>query len=466
VDVLPIFARATARPCLVVGGGAVAAGKAAVLLKAGAHVTVVAPQLDEVLAEHHTNGAINWIDGEYVPSQLDGKWLVIAATNDAVLNAQIVKLAETKGILVNAASDGSIGSFIMPAIIDRSPVIAAVSTGGASPVLARILRARLESLIPPAFGQLAALSKDFRAEVKRRFSRSSERRAFWDRMFSGPVAELVFNGNVDGARSALTRALEEPEHHLGEVYLVGAGPGDPELLTFRALRLIQQADVVVYDRLVSPAVLELVRRDAQRIYAGKRRADHAIEQSDINRLLVDLAKDGKRVARLKGGDPFIFGRGGEEIAELAAQEIPFQVVPAVTAASGCAAYAGIPLTHRDYAHACVFVTGNLANGEVDLDWAALSRPFQTVVVYMGLVGLPIICKSLIAHGLPADTPAAMVEQGTLPNQRVLEGTVATLPDLVERESPKPPTLVIIGEVVRLRASLSWFQGAAGVKQKL
>jgi uroporphyrin-III C-methyltransferase/precorrin-2 dehydrogenase/sirohydrochlorin ferrochelatase len=348
----------------------------------------------------------------------------------------------------------------MPSIIDRAPVIVAVSSGGASPVLARLLRARLETLIPAGYGRLAALAAEFRDQVKARF-KPSERRRFWERVLQGPIAELVFAGREDAAHKALRETIEDTRVAVGggEVSLIGAGPGDPDLLTFRALRLMQRADVVVYDRLVSQPVLDLVRRDAERIYAGKERAKHALQQEDINHLLIRLAKEGKRVVRLKGGDPFIFGRGGEELDTLAAEGISFQVVPGITAASGCASYAGIPLTHRDCAQSVVFVTGHLQDGSMNLNWPALAQPRQTIVFYMGLIGVDVLCRELIAHGLPAATPAALIQQGTTPEQRVLTGDLATLPGIVSRGGVKAPTLIIIGEVVKLRERLKWFEPA-------
>jgi uroporphyrin-III C-methyltransferase/precorrin-2 dehydrogenase/sirohydrochlorin ferrochelatase len=349
----------------------------------------------------------------------------------------------------------------MPSIVERAPVIVAVSSGGASPVLARLLRARLESLIPAGYGRLAALAAAFREQVKARF-RPSERRRFWERVLQGPIAELVFSGRDGEARTALEKTLGDTRLAFsgGEVSLIGAGPGDPDLLTFRALRLMQQADVVVYDRLVSQPVLDLVRLEAERIYAGKERASHALPQEDINHLLIRLAREGKRVVRLKGGDPFIFGRGGEEIATLAAEGIPFQVVPGITAAAGCASYAGIPLTHRDYSQSVLFVTGHLQDGSMKLNWRALAQPRQTVVVYMGLLGIDVLCRELVAHGLPAATPAALIQQGTTPQQRVLTGNLDTLPEMVRRSKVTAPTLIIIGEVVRLRDQLKWFESAA------
>jgi uroporphyrin-III C-methyltransferase / precorrin-2 dehydrogenase / sirohydrochlorin ferrochelatase len=338
--------------------------------------------------------------------------------------------------------------------------VVAVSSGGASPVLARLIRARLETLIPASFGRLASLAADFRDKVKQAIKSLPRRRRFWEEVLQGDIAEMVYAGQDAAAHKALEQRLAQEDSGakpIGEVYLVGGGPGDPDLLTFRALRLMQQADVVVYDRLVSQEVLDLVRREALRIYAGKERDQHVLPQETINELLVRLAREGKRVVRLKGGDPFIFGRGGEEIDTLASEGIPFQVVPGITAAGGCASYAGIPLTHRDYAQSVVFVTGHLKDGTVHLNWKALAQPQQTVVFYMGLHGVDIICRELITHGLPANTPAALVQQGTTRHQRVLTGTLESLPELVHMGDVKPPTLIIVGEVVRLRDKLNWFE---------
>ena len=464
MEQLPVFLNLRDWPCLVVGAGRVGAGKAEVLVAAGARVRMVAPEPGEHAAELAREGRLSLCVGRFEESDLDGCRLVVAATDDRALNRRIVALAEARGVLANSASEARIGHFSMPAIVDRSPVLAAVSTGGASPSLARYVRARLETLIPRSFGRLAELARATRDEVNARLPRISDRRAFWDRVFEGPIAEMAFAGRFEDARAALRALLNangDAGPAVGEVYLVGAGPGDPDLLTFRAMRLMQQADVVVHDRLVSPGVLALARRDAEKIYAGKRRAEHAIEQPDINWLLVRLAREGKRVLRLKGGDPFTFGRGGEEIATLAEEGIPFQVVPGVTAASGCAAYAGIPLTHRDHAHACIFVTGNRERGRVVLDWEAVARPDQTVVVYMGLESLREICAGLVRHGLDATTPAALVEQGTTESQQVHEGTLATLADRVDGAGAHAPALLIVGEVVRLRERLDWFRAGEG-----
>lgn len=470
MDFLPIFLNIKNRHCMVVGGGEVAARKTALLLKAGARITVIAPQIGMELQEQlrEQQGNITYRAEAFHAGHLEDAVLAIAATSDPVVNREVSEAAGRRRIPVNVVDNPALCSFIMPSILDRSPVLVAVSSGGASPVLTRLLRARLETLIPSAYGRLAAYAAEFRTRVKRSFSHPEARRRFWENILQGPFAEMVLAGKDQAAKAYLERALENEDSDdpvqekaskemQGEVYLVGAGPGDPELLTFRAMRLMQQADVVVYDRLVSPEILDMVRRDAPRIYAGKERSKHVMPQESINELLVRLAKEGKRVLRLKGGDPFIFGRGGEEIETLSGQGIPFQVVPGITAANGAASYAGIPLTHRDYAQSCVFVTGHLKDGSVDLDWPMLARPKQTIVVYMGLLGLSVLCRQLIAHGLPPATPAAIVQQGTTHKQRVLTGTLETLPGLIASAHLVPPTLIIVGEVVKLHQKLAWFE---------
>ncbi|MDH5221216.1 MAG: siroheme synthase CysG [Betaproteobacteria bacterium] len=461
MDFLPVFLDLREQPCLVVGGGEVAARKSALLLRAGARVTVLAPQLGAALAAQGAAGRVAHRAGSFRDEDLEGYALVIAATSDQAVNRAVAAAARARRMPVNVVDQPALCSFILPSIIERAPITVAVSSGGASPVLARLLRARLESLVPAGYGRLAALAREFRDRVKARFA-PAERRRFWERALQGSIAELVLAGRDADARAALEAALADTRLAFsgGEVSLVGAGPGDPDLLTFRALRLMQQADVVVYDRLVSQPILDLVRLEAERIYAGKERAKHALPQEDINQLLVRLAKEGKRVVRLKGGDPFIFGRGGEEIDTLAAEGIPFQVVPGITAAAGCASYAGIPLTHRDYAQSVVFVTGHLQDGSLDLNWRALAQPRQTIVFYMGLLGIDQLCAQLAAHGLPAGTPAALVQAGTTPQQRVLTGTLRTLPGIVQAGGVHAPTLIIIGEVVRLRERLKWFESTA------
>jgi uroporphyrin-III C-methyltransferase/precorrin-2 dehydrogenase/sirohydrochlorin ferrochelatase len=454
MDFLPIFINIRQQPCVVIGGGEVAARKVATLLKAQARVTVIAPELCNALRQ----ADIRHIQATFEPSHIDGARLVIAATDDHTVNRAVSVAATARNIPVNVVDTPELCSFVMPAIIDRSPIVVAVSSGGAAPVLARLLRARLETLIPASYGRLAGLAAKFRDQVKQKLGDGLPRRAFWENVFEGAIGEDMLAGREELAQQRLQHAIDTAQPTTsGEVYLVGAGPGDPDLLTFRALRLMQKADVVLYDNLVSDGVMELVRRDAERIYVGKKLADHTMPQEGINDLLVRLAQQGKRVLRLKGGDPFIFGRGGEEIETLAEHGIPFQVVPGVSAANGVASYAGIPLTHRDYAQSVLFTTGHLRDNSIDLDWAALTRPQQTVVIYMGLTGLAEICRQLIAHGLPPTHPAAVVQQGTTHHQRVMTATLADLAGKVEVAGFKAPTLTIVGEVVKLREKLSWFE---------
>ena len=458
MDYLPIFLAVRGAPCLLVGGSQAAEPKARLLLRAGARLVVVAADLTTGLRELAGGPGVTWHRRAFRDGDLDGVRLVIVAVDDGALAGTIAAAAGARGIPVNAVDRRPLCSFILPSILDRSPLVAAVSTGGAAPILARILRARLETILPARFGRLARFLGEIRPDVLGRIPDSAPRRRFFEGVVDGPIGEQVLAGREDEARAAIVSALAEHESAgaSGEVYLVGAGPGDPDLLTFRALRLMQKADVVVYDRLVSNAVLDLARRDAERIYAGKQPGYHAIPQHEINDLLARLALAGKRVLRLKGGDPFIFGRGGEEIETLAALGIPFQVVPGITAASGCAAYAGIPLTHRDYAQSCIFVTGRRKIEEDTLDWDSLVRPNQTVVIYMGLAGLETICDGLLRHGIAAQTPAALIEQGTTAAQIVHTGTVGTLASIIEGSGVRAPTLVIVGEVVRLRDKLDWY----------
>ncbi|TLX57572.1 uroporphyrinogen-III C-methyltransferase [Stutzerimonas nosocomialis] len=460
MDYLPLFHMLRGRTVLVVGGGEIALRKARLLADAGARLKVVAPDIEASLRILVEEGGGACVERVYAAEDLGGCVLAVAATDDEPLNAQVSEDANRLGMPVNVVDAPALCSVIFPAIVDRSPLVVAVSSGGDAPVLARLVRARLETWIPAAYGRLAGLAKRFRREVKAALPNLQQRRVFWEDVFQGPIAERCLAGQDEQASTLLAEKLAgAAPRELGEVYLVGAGPGDPDLLTFRALRLMQQADVVLYDRLVAPAILELCRRDADRIYVGKQRANHALPQDQINQQLVELARQGKRVVRLKGGDPFIFGRGGEEIEELAAHGIPFQVVPGITAASGCAAYAGIPLTHRDYAQSVRFITGHLKDDSCNLPWQEMVAPGETLVFYMGLVGLPVICQQLIAHGRRPDTPAALVQQGTTANQRVFTGTLADLPLQVARHQVQAPTLIIVGDVVSLRDKLAWFEGA-------
>lgn len=456
---LPIFYDLSIRPCLVVGAGEIAARKVRQLRKAEASVIVVAPEICKELKELAENKEIEYINEKFSEEILNDKMLVIAATSDEDVNRKISEVAKAQNTPVNVVDNPDLCSFIMPSIVDRDPVQIAISTGGASPVLARLLRARLETLIPASYGRLAQLMARFRGHVKQRYPKMQERRRFWEHILQGPVAEMIYAGQDSEALDALEKIIEKEEPVIdktGEVYLVGAGPGDPDLLTFRALRLMQQAEVVLYDRLVAPEIVDLCRKDAERIYVGKKRDQHALPQTEITQLLVDLAKQGKRVLRLKGGDPFIFGRGGEEIELLTAENIPFQVIPGITAASGCASYAGIPLTHRDYAHTCVFIAGHLKDGSMDLNWDTLIQPRQTIAVYMGVMGLEALCRELIERGMSEQMPAALIQQGTTHKQKVYIGNLGTLPGFPKQNDIKPPTMIIIGEVVKLHEKLSWF----------
>ena len=462
MEYLPLFLDVKNKPCLIVGGGVIAERKVSILSRAQASITIIAPKITAEI-KRQLDDKIVWLEKTFsvddLVSDSDNYQVVIAATDDRKVNANVAQICRDNNILVNTADDSKNCDFILPSIIDRSPVQIAVSTGGASPVLARMLRTKLENCTPASYGQLAKLIEDNRKMVKEKFSTIDQRRKFWEQVLQGPIAEMVFANQLSTAQKLLDDAIHQADDNelpQGEVYLVGAGPGDPDLLTFRALRLMQQADVVVYDRLVSQEIMDLVRKDAEHIYAGKERSQHTLQQETINELLVRLAKEGKRVLRLKGGDPFIFGRGGEEIDSLIDEGIPFQIVPGITAAAGCAAYAGIPLTHREYSQAAIFATGHLKDGTVDLNWEMLAHSNQTLVFYMGLHGLKIICDNLIKYGLGSKTPAALIMQGTTANQKNIIGNLENLPELVERHDVKPPTLVIIGDVVQLHNKLNWF----------
>ncbi|NHB63919.1 MULTISPECIES: siroheme synthase CysG [Acinetobacter] len=456
MDIFPISLKLQQQPCLIVGGGHIAYRKAVLLQKAGAVISVVAPEIEASLLE-----IVQATAGQYVQAPFNSEIplrsyrLVIAATNDARVNRQVFEDCEAENVLVNSVDDPPHCRFMVPAIIDRSPLIISVASNGTSPVLSRQIRTQLEATIPHGMGKLAEFSGKWRSAVKAKITNPDERRIFWEDLYASPLKEQVFNDNLAEADRLIEQALNEWQKPKGEVYLVGAGPGDPELLTLKALRLMQQADVVIYDRLVSAPIMDLCRRDAEKIYVGKARSNHAVPQEGINALLVKYASEGKRVCRLKGGDPFIFGRGGEEIEELFAAGVAFQVVPGITAASGCSAYAGIPLTHRDYAQSVRFLTGHLKEGSPELPWNELVYENQTLVLYMGLVGLEKICAQLIEHGQRPDMPVALVSKGTTPEQKVVVGTLQDIASKVNEHHIQAPTLTIIGEVVRLREKLKW-----------
>ena len=460
---LPIFLKLAGQPALVVGGGEIAARKVNALLRANGRVTVLSPELGADLAAMVADGRIRHMPKRFEADDVRPYSLVISATNRSEVNATVAAAARRHRIPVNVVDCPELCSFFFPAIVDRSPIVIAVSTGGASPVLARLVRARLEAALPAAYGRLARLAEDCRRRVKDLIPDGTRRRRFWESSLQGGLAELIFAGRDDEARRQFERLLAaegsaRADAGVGFVSLVGAGPGDPDLLTLKALRTLQEADVIVYDRLVSPDVMRLARIDATRVNAGKASSKHTLPQDEINRLLVRLAREGKRVVRLKGCDPFIFGRGGEEIETLMEQGIPFQIVPGITAASGCAAYAGIPLTHRDHAQSVVFVTGHSREGlGSTVAWDRLVNPQQTLVVYMGLQAFPQIRDRLLAHGADPATPAAIVEQGTTPRQRVITGTLATLYDRASAVGIESPALIIIGTVVSLHDKLTWFR---------
>jgi len=457
----PIFLDLNNSRALVVGNGTIAARKADLLLRAGCGLTVVAPELGDELSTLAETYSFEHKTADLSADDLTGCVLVYGCSHDESINQALYDYATEAGILVNVSDKTEHCSFIMPAIVDRSPLLIAISSGGTSPLLTRMLKARFETTIPAAYGRLAKFAGSYRDRIKTFVPNLTRRRRFWESMISGPVAEHLFSSQLEEAESLMARMLVEAAKDgnkppTGEVYLVGTGPGDPDLLTFRALRLMQQADVVLYDRLIGDGIINLVRRDAERIYVGKLPDNHSVPQEEIGNMLIRLAREGKRVLRLKGGDPFVFGRGGEEIETLADNGIAFQVIPGVTAAVGCASYAGIPLTHRDHAQGCVFVTGHEKDGKLNLNWKSLIQPRQTVVIYMGLSSIEAITGGFVANGADPATPAAIIENGTRAGQRVVTGTLESLPGKVAAAEIKSPALIIVGSVVTLRDKLSWF----------
>ena len=477
MNYFPVFFDLVGQKVLIVGGGDVALRKVSLLERTGASITVVAPEIAPELMARSTAGTLKLAMREFEPSDLDGVRLVIVATSRRAVNRWIAKLSDSRNIPVNVVDDARASRFIVPAIIDRDPVLVAISTGGASPVLARRLRERIEALIPKRIGEFAVWLMALRQATRRKLRDSRERRRFFEAVVDGPAARRFVEGDNPGAQRiaqqllATTRAAPRA---VGDVTLVGAGPGDPELLTLKALRALQDADVILHDRLVPAAVLDLARRDAARICvgkaagtpAGKAAGEGGSTQEEINALLIDLATEGKRVVRLKGGDPFVFGRGGEELQALAKARINFSVVPGITAALGAAAYAGIPLTHRDFAHSVTFVTGHAQGDGKDLgqepDWRALAMPGATAVFYMGLTRLNYIVEKLLEHGAPATRPAGIIAQGTTANQRVITATLATIRSIASDASLESPALLVVGDVVSLHSTLAWFGTAAGI----
>ena len=505
MNTFPLFFKLEDRKVLIVGGGDVALRKADLLSRAGASITVMATDICDELQALLQDDKHQLIYEQYNKKYMAGARVIIAGTDDEALNHQIHADATELNIPVNVVDTPPLCDFIFPAIVDRNPIVIGISSNGKAPVLARLLRARLETLIPQGYGKLAKLAGDFRAEVKTKIPTLTGRRQFWERAFEGQVSELMFAGNETQAAAQLQADLDSTAAQIannnankdaptrqhstaqkthtdslttpmlsnesaasdsetvaqstppvGEVYIVGAGPGDPELLTFKALRLMQQADIVFYDALVSPQVLDLCRRDADKIFVGKKRSNHAVAQLGINELLVAEAKKGRRVVRLKGGDPFIFGRGGEEIESLRAHDIPYQVVPGITAANAAASYAGIPLTHRDHSQSVRFVTGFLKAGAPNNNFKNFLNTDETVVFYMGLHSLARLTEGLIEAGRSSETPIAIVSNASMPNQQVLTGTLATINELQEQNQLPTPALLIMGDVVALHNDLAWY----------
>ncbi|HHQ13729.1 MAG TPA: uroporphyrinogen-III C-methyltransferase [Chromatiales bacterium] len=450
MDYFPIFTELRGRPCLVVGGGPVALRKARQLLRAGARVTVNAPAIEPPLAALTRRGELRYVDNRFDPALIPEHWLIIAATGESSVNREIARLSAEHFRFCNVVDDGDASGCILPAVIDRSPVVVAISSGGRAPVLTRLLRQRLDEWLPRQTAALARWIGRWRHEVNRHLPRHSDRLQLWHELLDDDTTQDVLAHGVSAADEKIRDALDARQPDApGEAWLVGAGPGDPELLTRRGLRLLQRADAVLYDALVAPELLELARRDAELVCVGKRAGDHSISQTDINDELIRRVSAGQRVCRLKGGDPFIFGRGGEEVLALRKAGLPFQVVPGITAASGCAASAGIPLTHRGLSNRVSFVTGRSGAGQAEPDWRALTREGGTLAIYMGAHRIDALCETLRFAGLSPDTPAALVANGTRRDQHLVTGRLADLPRKAREIRTGAPTLLIVGDVVRL-----------------
>jgi uroporphyrin-III C-methyltransferase / precorrin-2 dehydrogenase / sirohydrochlorin ferrochelatase len=469
LNYFPAFFDLNGQTVLIVGGGEVALRKISLLERTGASIIVVAPKIAPQIRARAAAGRLTLVVREFAPEDLNGARLVIVATSRRAVNRWIAKLSEARNIPVNVVDDREASRFIVPAIIDRDPVMVAISTGGTSPVLARRLRERLEAMIPKRIGELAAWLRLLRTNSRRHLRNTDERRRFFEAVVDGPAARRFIEGDSQGAlriaQQLLATSSTAPPAG-GEVTLVGAGPGDPELLTLKALRALQDADVILHDRLVPAAILDLARRDAARICVGKAAGNIGSTQEEINALLIEHANQGRRVVRLKGGDPFIFGRGGEELQALAAAQINFSVIPGITAATGCAAYAGIPLTHRDHAHSVTFVTGHAQDHGKEPgpepDWRALGAPGNTAVFYMGLARLDHIVAMLLEHGASPALPAGIIAQGTTPDQRVVTASLATIASASAAANLESPALLVVGDVVALHSTLAWFGATAGV----
>lgn len=458
VRLFPLFADLRGRRVLVVGGGAVAARKIEALLGTGACIVVGAPALDAPLAALAAQGALEHLPGVFAADWLDQAWLAIAATDDAAVNRAVAEAGQARRVWVNVVDDAALARVHLPARVERGPLQIAISSGGGAPMLARLVRERLELQFDASFGALAALLARQRSRIRARWPDLAARRRGFERLLRSPVQDLLRRGNTLDAERSFERVLRDDAGPAaaGHVALVGGGPGDPGLLTLRGLRLLNEADVILHDRLVSDDVLQLARRDALRIRVGKRAGAHEVSQEQIHALMLEHARAGRRVVRLKGGDPCVFGRGGEELQALRAAGIVYEVVPGITAATACAAYAGIPLTHRDLAQSVQLVTAHTRDALDALDWPALARGRQTVAFYMGVSRLDTLCEQLLAHGRGAGTPFALVERGSLPGQRVVGGALADLPRLAREHGVQAPALLIVGEVAALASHLHWF----------
>ncbi|WP_085900360.1 siroheme synthase CysG [Kiloniella majae] len=449
MDHFPIFLSLKGQKVVLVGGGDLAARKLRLLRKADAAVTVIAPSLCTEIEELVAQAEVDHLGRKFLNEDVTGASLVFAATDIEEIDASVAKAARTQGIKVNAVDRPELSDFIMPAIVDRSPIVIGISSGGSAPILARNLREKIEGMLPPALGRLASFADSFRGAVKGTISNGNDRRKFWENFFDGPIAESVLSGREVSARESMLGLINrnwKQENADGHVAIVGAGPGDPDLLTFRAMRFMQQADVVVYDRLISDEILDYVRRDADRIYVGKAPGHHSHTQDEINDILVREARKGLRVVRLKGGDPFVFGRGGEEMDVLQSAGIEVDIVPGITAAVGCAAASGIPLTHREHASMVTFVTGQTGDDMTAADWSSLINSRQTLVFYMGLKNAGQISDRLIEHGQDPKTPIAIIENGTRIDQRVLPGQLFDAAEMVKRHQVTGPSLIVVGSV--------------------
>jgi uroporphyrin-III C-methyltransferase/precorrin-2 dehydrogenase/sirohydrochlorin ferrochelatase len=458
MESFPVFINLKEKPVTVIGGGDIALRKVKLLIKAGPKITVISrvlcKELKELLMKHNQRMIIK----SFQESDLKNPILIIAATNSPKTNKRISTYAQQNNILINVVDQPKLCTFTMGSIVERDSLVISISSGGKAPVLVRNIREKIETLIPQSYAELVNFSGNLRSIVKKNIQSGMKRRIFWEEFFkSDYIQNFILAPNKLNSRLFNKILLSMKTKKTGEVYLVGAGPGERDLLTIRALHLMQKCDVCIYDNLVSKDILELVRRDADLVYAGKKQDQHTLSQDKINSLLIKFAKQGKRVLRLKGGDPFIFGRGGEEIESLMIHKIPFQVVPGITAASGVASYSGIPLTHRDHAQSCLFLTGHLKDGVIDFDWSKLIVENQTLVIYMGLLSLNELVDNLIKHGMLKKMPIAIIESGTTSKQKVVTGALSNIKSRVSRAKVKSPALIIVGSVVTLRDKLNWFK---------